>query len=218
MNNIINHPSHTIPAHSTAYHHKPSGIGDHIAYGFVQGAVFFANLFFRERYGHRAVVLETVAAIPGMVGGLFQHLRSLRHIKSDHGWIKTLLDEAENERMHLIIFIHLARPTTLERLIIAVVQVIFYCLYFTIYLLSARVAHRLVGYLEEEATRSYTHYLEQVEKNPQKNVAAPEVAIKYWGLPSDARLRDVIITTRSDEMRHRETNHAIADKILHAHS
>jgi len=28
----------------------------------------FADTFFAKRYGHRAVVLETVAAVPGMSG------------------------------------------------------------------------------------------------------------------------------------------------------
>ena len=68
---------------------------------------FFADTFFARRYGHRAVVLETVAAVPGMVGGALQHLQSLRLLEGDHGWIRTLLDEAENERMHLMSFIRL---------------------------------------------------------------------------------------------------------------
>ena len=74
--------------------------------------------FFKKRYGHRAVVLETVAAVPGMVAGMLLHLKSLRKIEDDKGWIKTLLDEAENERMHLMTFIHVAKPTALERFII----------------------------------------------------------------------------------------------------
>lgn len=41
---------------------------------------FFADAFFSKRYGSRAVVLETVAAVPGMVGGALQHLRALRRM------------------------------------------------------------------------------------------------------------------------------------------
>ena len=38
-----------------------------------------------------AVVLETVAGVPGMVAGMWNHLRSLRKMKpDDRGWIKTL--------------------------------------------------------------------------------------------------------------------------------
>ena len=58
--------------------------------------------FFKKKYGHRAVVLETVAAVPGMVAGM------LLHLKYDKGWIKILLDEAANERMHLMTFIKIA--------------------------------------------------------------------------------------------------------------
>jgi ubiquinol oxidase len=71
---------------------------------------FFADTFFAKRYGHRAVVLETVAAVPGMVGGVLQHLRALRRMEGDRGWIHLLLDEAENERMHLMTFIQIAQP------------------------------------------------------------------------------------------------------------
>jgi len=31
---------------------------------------FFADTFFAKRYGHRAVVLETVAGVPGMIAGM----------------------------------------------------------------------------------------------------------------------------------------------------
>ena len=83
-------------------HHQPQNLSDRIALGFVKVLRFVADTFFAKRYGHRAVVLETVAAVPGMVGGALQHLRSLRRMEDDHGWIRTLLDEAENERMHLM--------------------------------------------------------------------------------------------------------------------
>lgn len=55
----------------------------------------------------RAVFLETVAAIPGFVGGMHRHMKSLRTMERDHGWIHHLLEESENERMHLFIFLHL---------------------------------------------------------------------------------------------------------------
>ena len=54
-------------------------------------------------------MLETVAAVPGMVGATLQHLKSLRRMQNDGGWIHTLLAEAENERMHLMTFIEIAR-------------------------------------------------------------------------------------------------------------
>ena len=54
---------------SLKQHHTPNGFSDRLALAFTKSARFFADTFFARRYGHRAVVLETVAAVPGMVGG-----------------------------------------------------------------------------------------------------------------------------------------------------
>lgn len=95
---------------------------------------------FAKRYGHRAVVLETVAVVPGMVGGFLQHLKAIRHIRDDQGWIRELLDEAENERMHLMTLIKLAEPTLFERGLIVIAQAIFSNFYFFLYLFAPRIA------------------------------------------------------------------------------
>jgi ubiquinol oxidase len=174
---------------------------------------FFADLFFAGRYGHRAVVLETVAAVPGMVGGALQHLRALRKMKDDDGWIRTLLDEAENERMHLMTFIEVAQPSRLERALILVAQGVFYNLFFLLYLCSSKTAHRVVGYLEEEAVVSYTEYLEGIDSGKYENIPAPQIAIDYWKLPADARLREVVEVVRADEAGHRDVNHDFASQI-----
>ena len=91
-------------------HYEPNNFSDKVALGFTKFLRFLADTFFKKRYGHRAVVLETVAAVPGMVAGMLIHLKSLRKMEDDKGWIKTLLDEAENERMHLFIFLQLRHP------------------------------------------------------------------------------------------------------------
>jgi ubiquinol oxidase len=44
-----------------------------------------------------------------------------------------------------------------------------------------------------------------------ENVPAPDIAIDYWNLPKDARLRDVIIVVRQDEAGHRDANHQFAN-------
>ncbi len=134
---------------------------------------FVADRFFAKRYGHRAVVLETVAAVPGMVGGLLQHLKALRHIRDDEGWVRELLEEAENERMHLMTFVQIAKPALAERLVIMITQAVFYNFYFFLYLFAPKTAHRVVGYFEEEAVGSYTHFLEQIDTGVQANVPAP---------------------------------------------
>jgi ubiquinol oxidase len=127
----------------TARHHQPADFRDHFAFGLVKVLRFVADAFFAKRYGHRAVVLETVAAVPGVVGGMLQHLKCLRRMVDDHGWIRVLLAEAENERMHLMTFIDVAQPNVLERLLIVLVQGAFFNVFFLLYLLSPKTAHRV---------------------------------------------------------------------------
>ena len=95
-------------------HKYPLGLSDRSAYLITRGLRVAADLFFRKRYGHRAVVLETVAAVPGMVAGMLHHFKSLRNMTDDDGIIKELLDEAENERMHLMTFIVISKPSSLS--------------------------------------------------------------------------------------------------------
>ena len=194
-------------------HHRPVDYSDRIALGFTKLLRFCADTFFAERYGHRAIVLETVAAVPGMVGATINHLKCLRRMCDDQGWIRTLMEEAENERMHLMTFIHVAKPTLFERAVILGVQWVFYIAFFALYLVSAKTAHRVVGYFEEEAVISYTHYLAEIDEGRSPNVPAPAVAKHYWQLPDDATLRDVVLVVRADEAHHRDVNHGFASEL-----
>jgi ubiquinol oxidase len=152
-----------------------------------------------------------------MVGATLTHLRCLRRSEDDKGWIRTLMDEAENERMHLMTFIQIAQPNAWERALVIVAQGVFYNAYFLLYLVAPGVAHRVVGYFEEEACRSYTQYLELIDSGAHANVAAPEIARAYWKLAPSARLRDVVLAVREDEAGHRDVNHGFAD-ALHGES
>jgi ubiquinol oxidase len=193
-------------------HHTPTTISDRIAKRFTMMLRWVADTFFLKQYGHRAVVLETVAAVPGMVAGMWTHLKSLRQMKTGYGpKIRMLLAEAENERMHLMTFIEIVKPNWFERMLVLVAQFVFWHVFLFIYIFFPRTAHRIVGYFEEEAVISYTDYLAQVDSNPELNVPAPQLAIDYWNLPVDARLRDVIIAVRADEQGHSLVNHAYAD-------
>ncbi|WP_404416288.1 alternative oxidase [Marinospirillum sp.] len=194
-------------------HFPPKGFRDRFAYGLTRFLRFFADTFFAGRYGHRAVVLETVAGVPGMVGATLQHLKALRRMQDDRNWIRTLMDEAENERMHLMTFIQIAQPNRFERFLILIVQGIFYNAFFLLYLLSPKTAHRFVGYLEEEAVYSYTEYLQGLDAGQYENVPAPRIAIDYWQLDEDARLREVISAVRADEAKHRDVNHDFANQL-----
>ena len=192
----------------------PQDLSDRVAYGLTLCFRWVADTFFAKRYGHRAVVLETVAGVPGMVAGMWQHLRSLRRMEPDHrGWIQALLAEAENERMHLMIFFEIAKPNWLERLLVIIVQFVFWHFYLILYVFFPTTAHRMVGYFEEQAVVSYTQYLTEIDEGRTANIPAPAIAIDYYQLPADATLRDVVIAVRSDEQSHAEVNHNMADQI-----
>ncbi|WP_076070778.1 alternative oxidase [Sphingomonas montana] len=194
-------------------HHMPHGFSDRFALGFTKLLRFSADTFFAKRYGHRAIVLETVAAVPGMVGAMFTHLNCLRWMRDDEGWIRTLMEEAENERMHLMTFIEIAKPTWFERMVILAVQGVFLVAFSILYLLSSRTAHRVVGYFEEEAVTSYTLYLQEIDEGRSPNVPAPAIAKHYWKMADDATLRDVVLVVRADEAHHRDVNHGFASSL-----
>ena len=195
-------------------HRKPKNFSDKFAFSITMGLRWIADTFFAKRYGHRAVVLETVAGVPGMIAGMWNHLRSLRKMRpDDRGWIKTLLAEAENERMHLMIFMRIAKPNWLERWSIITAQFIFWHFYLVLYIFFPQCAHRMVAYFEEQACISYTEYLKEIDEGRTENIKAPKIAIDYYNLDKDAKLRDVVIAVREDEEEHRDVNHDMADQI-----
>tara|TARA_B100000925_G_scaffold132902_1_gene99369 strand:- start:79 stop:684 length:606 start_codon:yes stop_codon:yes gene_type:complete len=173
---------------------------------------FVADTFFAKRYGHRAVVLETVAGVPGIVAGVWLHLKSLRKMKTGYGPdIREMLAEAENERMHLMFFIEIAKPNWFERYLVLFAQLIFMLFYFLLYVIDYKTAHRMIAYFEEEAVKSYTDYLGLVERGEVENVPAPRLAIQYYEMGSDAKLSDLIKRVRADEQHHSEVNHKYAN-------
>ncbi|GJN41333.1 hypothetical protein PR202_gn00693 [Eleusine coracana subsp. coracana] len=192
-------------------HHEPSSLPDKAAYLIVKSLRVPMDLFFQRRHASHALLLETVAAVPGMVGGMLLHLRSLRRFEHSGGWVKALLEEAENERMHLMTFLEVTQPRWWERALVLAAQGVFFNAYFVGYLVSPKFAHRVVGYLEEEAVHSYTEYLKDLEAGVIENTPAPAIAIDYWRLPADAKLKDVVTVVRADEAHHRDVNHFASD-------
>lgn len=195
-------------------HRKASSISDRVAYRITRMLKFTLNIFYGKKYARRAVILETIAAVPGMVAGMFNHFKALRRMKDDENWVRELLSEAENERMHLMIFLDIAKITWVEHLLVILGQGAFICVFTILYLFSSRCAHRIVGYFEEEACKSYTEYLEKIEIGVEENSAAPKIAIRYYNLPPDTKLKDVIYLIREDEAHHRDRNHKFADSYL----
>ena len=209
----MNHPTATTAPLALDSHHGIRDWSDRVAFGITRGLRFLADTFFAKRYGNRAIVLETVAAVPGMVGAALIHLRCLRWMRDDEGWIRTLMDEAENERMHLMTFVEIAKPSWLERMLVLIAQALFFGFFLCLYVISSRTAHRLVGYFEEQAVISYTQYLREIDEGRVENVPAPAIAIEYWRLPAGARLREVVIAVRDDEAGHRDVNHRFVDTL-----
>ncbi|EIN12586.1 alternative oxidase [Punctularia strigosozonata HHB-11173 SS5] len=167
-----------------------------------------------DQWLQRAIFLETIAAVPGMVAASIRHLNSLRLMRRDSGWIHTLLEEAENERMHLMTFMALRRPGLWFRTLVMGAQGVFYNVFFLSYLFAPKVCHRFVGYLEEEAVLTYTRCIQDIEAGrlPEwADMPAPSIAIDYWRLPQDSKLLDVIYAIRSDETNHRFVNHTLAN-------
>jgi ubiquinol oxidase len=191
-------------------HHAPGVFGDRLALVLCKALRLGADMLFRSRYLHRAVVLETVAAVPGMVGATLQHLRSLRVMRGRADMVRVLMEEAENERMHLMAFVEICQPTLFERLLILIAQGLFFNFFFALYMASPAVAHRMVGYFEEEAVVSYTRFLAAVDAGEIANLDIPEFARDYWHLGAEARLRELVVAVREDEAGHRDVNHQLA--------
>lgn len=173
-----------------------------------------------RKYLVRNVFLESVAGVPGMVGGMLRHLHSMRRMKRDNGWIETLLEESFNERMHLLTFLKMYEPGFFMRVMVLGAQGVFFNGFFLAYLISPRTAHRFVGYLEEEAVLTYTREIADLDagKLPEwENMDAPDIAIKYWNMPEGHRkMRDLLLYIRADEAKHREVNHTLGSLVQEA--
>jgi len=165
----------------------------------------------------RMIFLESVAGVPGMVAGMIRHLHSLRRLKRDNGWIETLLEEAYNERMHLLTFLKMAEPGWFMKFMILGAQGVFFNSMFLSYLISPRTCHRFVGYLEEEAVLTYTLAIQDIEagklpKWSDPKFQIPELAVNYWKMPEGSRtMRDLLLYIRADEAKHREVNHTLGN-------
>ncbi len=195
-------------------HKEPKEMTDKIAYKIVHYLRHLVHYTFGSNHVHHALLLETVAAVPGMIGAMLRHFSSLRSMKTEHGKVGILMEEAENERMHLMTWMEIAQPSFIERMMVLTAQIGFTTFYTMLYILSPRLAHRLVGYLEEEACIAYTKFYHAIENGDIPNVKAPEIAIKYWNLnPETATLKDVVLAVRADEAMHRNFNHQLSDKL-----
>ncbi|BGP41795.1 inducible alternative oxidase 2 [Rhodotorula kratochvilovae] len=198
---------------------KKDGKGDNLS---LQQLRDLGYLMKRDDWMLRILFLESIAGVPGFSAAMLRHLRSLRLMRRDGGWINGLLQEAENERMvrpfagHLLTFLKIRGPSPIFRLMVLGAQGVFTNLFFLSYLVSPKSCHRFVGYLEEEAVHTYTGLVKALERNEVPEWApgtqkVPRIAIDYWRLPEQATMLDLVRAVRADEAGHRFVNHTLAN-------
>jgi Alternative oxidase len=162
----------------------------------------------------RAIFLETIAAVPGMVAAIVRHFRSLRSMQQDGGMMQMFLDEANNERMHLLTFVRMKNPGRMFRAMVIVSQFGFGSLFGLAYITSPKFCHRFVGYVEEEACATYTKIIGAVESAEEgtelaswRTQLAPPIARSYWKLGETGTVLEMFYAIRADEAEHRDVNH-----------
>lgn len=212
-------------AMTTLYRHKPTTFVDRAVQTVMYGMYHSFNFITGYKADNpsvksiewRLIILESVAGVPGFVAAGFRHFRSLRTLQRDHGWIATLLEEAENERMHLFVCLKMFEASWLTRALVVSAQVILTPTLMLTYMIHPPAMHRFVGYLEETACHTYVSIIEQVQipgthlNLAWKDVPAPDFARGYWKLSDDAMFVDVLMRMCADETHHRDVNHTFAD-------
>jgi len=144
------------------------------------------------------------------------HLMKLSSSPSqrDGGMMQMFLDEANNERMHLLTFVRMKNPGYIARACVLVSQCVVGAGFFIAYNISPDLCHRFVGYIEEEACHTYTDIIKCVEEAPEGNEMAewrteiaPAIARGYWRLGEKGTVLDMLYAVRADEAEHRDVNH-----------
>jgi hypothetical protein len=165
----------------------------------------------------RLIVLESFAGVPGFLTAAFRHFYSLRTLQRDHGGIYTFLEEAENERMHLLVCLKMFDAGPVTRALVIAAQLTMTPLLMLVYAVKPAAMHRLVGYLEETAVHTYANILTQVETPGTHlhaswaHLPAPAIAKSYWALPAGASWPEALRHMLADEAHHRDVNHTYAE-------
>jgi len=210
---------------ATQPRHKPQLLMEKV----LSGGIHTAYYLFNKATGYHAadptpesiitrlLFLESIAGVPGMVAAQHRHMASLRTMSRDYGWIHTLLEEAENERMHLLTFIDAFDVTGTQRAIVYMMQFGWAAFFIPVYVISPRTAHRTVGYVEEMAVYTYSNIIELMDTPGSKLHTAwhdkevPPIAMNYWRMPETASFSDLIKQIALDETNHRDVNHTFAE-------
>lgn len=165
---------------------------------------------------YRLIILESFAGVPGFIGAAFRHFRSLRMLERDHGFIFSLLEEAENERMHLLCCMKQFEAGPVTRSVVVLSQGVATPALMLLYVIRPQLLHRFVGYLEETAVHTYTDIVKHATTpgshlhTAWAELPAPDIAIQYWQMDGSATWVDTLKRMLADESHHRDVNHAFA--------
>lgn len=103
-------------------HNTPKTVSDRLALQSVKAVRFLFDMatgwngpITPSKVLNRTIYLETIAGVPGFVAAIVRHFKSLRTMQRDGGMIQMFLDEANNERMHLLTFVRMKDPNWLLR-------------------------------------------------------------------------------------------------------
>jgi hypothetical protein len=206
------------------YKHKPVTMADKIMNKIMYGFYVTFNALTGFNVNNpspqscvwRLIVLESFAGVPGFLAASHRHFSAIRHLKRDFGWINTLLEEAENERMHLMICMKMFEAGLPTRAVVMATQVLMTPFLAVLYAVHPKACHRFVGYLEETASFTYRQIINCVRTPGTElhrawaNLKAPPIARGYYNLPEDALWVDVLEQIFADETHHRDVNHTFA--------
>ena len=162
-----------------------------------------------RNYINRLIMLNSISAVPGFTGAMCRHLKSLRSLRKDYGWINQLIAESDNERMHLFFFLTLNKPNFGMKAAIFGAQFLFSTLFFASYFVMPRYCHKFMEYFQNRAVQTYTEILQSIESGTLQNwskLPAPVEPIDYYELKADATMKDMILCVRADAVINREIN------------
>lgn len=226
INHIWNEEEIKLQRKSVNLKHVPKTFSDYTANYFMKTLYHSFNFItgYREEnptpksLEWRLIILESFAGVPGFIAAGYRHFYSLRNLKRDHGAIFTFLEEAENERMHLLVCLKMFKTSWITRFLVITAQVTMTPILMIMYSIKPQMLHRFVGYLEETAVHTYGNILKNIEKEGThlnkewKNLQAPDIAVAYWNLnPKTASWEECLRHMLADEAHHRDVNHTFAE-------
>lgn len=136
---------------------------------------------------NKTIMLETLAMTPLFAASIVRYWRSLGGLRQDKGWVHALLDDSENERMHLTNWMMVKRPNLMMRAFVLAQQAFYVPMFMFGYTFTPKMAYRAIGYIEEVGLTHYRLLLREIERegSPVHSwnfIPAPQVSREYWNM------------------------------------